>query len=58
MLEAHPLSVIAAHDPGPLRLEAVPPVLLSECFGDFKAIAEAGSGHDPQWKKNIDYWGD
>ncbi len=41
-----------------MRLDNVPPVLLSECYGDFRRIAEAGSGHDPEWKKNIDYWGD
>lgn len=40
-----------------MRLDGVPPVLLSECHGDYRRIAEAGSGYDPEWKKNVNYWG-
>jgi hypothetical protein len=33
-----------------LPLGKVPPVLLSECYNDFKQIAAEGSGFDPKWK--------
>ncbi len=32
-------------------LKDVPQVLLSECVGDLRAIAAAGSGFDPDWEK-------
>ena len=35
----------------PVKLEDVPPVLLSECWNDLHAIGEKGQ-HDPQWEKN------
>jgi Domain of unknown function (DUF4132) len=34
-----------------LRLAEVPPVLLSEAWGDLHAIAAAGSGFDEEWEK-------
>ena len=34
-----------------LRLSEVPPVLLSEAWGDLHAIAAAGSGFDRDWEK-------
>ena len=34
-----------------LRLAEVPPVLMSEAWGDLYAIAAAGSGYDPDWEK-------
>jgi hypothetical protein len=36
--------------PETLRLSAVPPILLSEAWNDFHAIAAAGSGFDPAWR--------
>ncbi len=41
----------------PMRLANVPPVILSECYG-CRRIAEIGSGHDPEWQQNVDYWSD
>jgi hypothetical protein len=35
----------------PLRLSEVPPVLLSETWGDLHSIAAAGSGFDQDWEK-------
>ncbi|HJZ30325.1 MAG TPA: hypothetical protein VKF35_04430 [Hyphomicrobiaceae bacterium] len=35
----------------PLPLIELPPVLLSEAWGDLHAIAAAGSGFDPDWEK-------
>jgi hypothetical protein len=35
----------------PLRLCEVPPVLLSEAWGDLHAVAAAGSGFDQDWEK-------
>jgi hypothetical protein len=35
----------------PLRLSEVPPVLLSEAWGDLHATAAAGSGFDVDWEK-------
>jgi hypothetical protein len=35
----------------PLRLFDVPPVLLSEAWGDLHAIAAAGTGFDQDWEK-------
>jgi hypothetical protein len=34
-----------------LPLSSIPPVLLSEAWNDFHAIAAAGSGFDPEWSK-------
>jgi hypothetical protein len=34
-----------------LRLSEVPPVLLSEAWGDLHVIAAAGSGFDRDWEK-------
>jgi hypothetical protein len=35
----------------PLRLSEVPPVLLSEAWGDLHAVAAVGSGFDLDWEK-------
>jgi hypothetical protein len=32
-------------------LKNIPPVLLSECVGDLRSIAAAGSGFDAEWEK-------
>lgn len=32
-------------------LKDIPPVLLTECVGDLRSIAAAGSGFDPEWEK-------
>jgi len=34
-----------------LPLASMPSVLLSEAWNDFHAIAAAGSGFDPEWRK-------
>jgi HEAT repeat protein len=34
-----------------LPLKDIPPVLLTECIGDLRSIAAAGSGFDPDWEK-------
>jgi hypothetical protein len=41
--------------PKDLPLAEVPPVLLSEAWGDFHAIAAAGSGFDAEWEKKRFY---
>lgn len=42
---------VQAWNPRPLRLEKVPPVLLSECYNDVREMAAEGSGFDPQWQR-------
>jgi hypothetical protein len=37
-----------------LKLKEVPPVLLSECRNDFRALAAEGSGFDPEWEKKVE----
>lgn len=34
-----------------LRIGDVPPVLLSEAWGEYHAVAAAGTGFDPEWEK-------
>lgn len=34
-------------------LKELPAVLLSECVGDLRALAAAGTGHDPEWEKKV-----
>ena len=36
-----------------LPLRSLPPVLLSETYGDLQRIAHAGSGYNPDWEKHI-----
>ena len=38
-------------NPSKLKLSAVPPVLLSECYNDVRDIAAVGSGFDKEWQK-------
>jgi len=38
-----------------LALSAVPPVLLSETWHDLRAIAAAGAGFDPEWRKKVQW---
>ena len=38
-----------------VELAAVPPVLLAECYADYKAMAALGP-FDPQWQKNASPW--
>ncbi len=40
----------------PLPLKEVPPVLLSEAWGHYHSIAEAGSGFDPEWETKVQCW--
>jgi HEAT repeat protein len=40
---------------GSLALKDIPPVLISECMNDLRAIAATGSGFDPQWEKRVHY---
>jgi HEAT repeat protein len=40
---------------GGMALGEVPAVLLSECYNDFRTIAAAGTGFDPEWKKTVGY---
>lgn len=41
------------HRPAPLRLGDVPPVLLSECYQDLRAMASSGPGYRADWEKAI-----
>jgi hypothetical protein len=38
-----------------VELGKVPPVLLSECYNDVKALAAEGTGFDPEWQKKSYY---
>ena len=38
-----------------MRLDDVPPVLLSEAYNDMRLLAGEGSGHDPEWEKKVEY---
>ena len=38
-----------------VKLEEVPPVLLSEAWGHMKMISEKGTGYDPDWQKHTGY---
>ena len=38
-----------------VELAAVPPVLLAECYADYRAMAALGP-FDPQWQKNASPW--
>ncbi len=42
-----------AVEAGRLSLGEVPPVLLSECWNDFRSMAGEGTGFDPKWEKRI-----
>ncbi len=35
---------------GDVPLGEVPPVLLAECRGDVRRMAETGTGFDPEWE--------
>ena len=37
----------------PLPPPAVPPILLSEAWNDYHAIAAAGAGFDPDWQAKV-----
>jgi len=38
-----------------IRLSQIPAVMLSECWNDFKQLADDGSGFDPDWEKTAAY---
>lgn len=38
-----------------VKLEDVPPVLLSEAWGHMRIISEMGTGYDPEWLKHTGY---
>ena len=38
-------------NPQKLKLETVPPVLISECYNDVRDMAAEGTGFDPEWQK-------
>lgn len=38
-----------------LPLASIPKVLLSECYGDLRALAADGSGFDAEWEKKSEY---
>jgi hypothetical protein len=40
---------------GPLKLQDVPAVLLSEAYGDLTSIAAVGTGFDPAWEKKVEW---
>lgn len=40
---------------GRLKLDAVPKVLLSECYNDLRLIAADGTGFDAEWRKKSEY---
>ncbi|MCI0357203.1 MAG: DUF4132 domain-containing protein, partial [Planctomycetaceae bacterium] len=41
--------------PRGVALADIPAVLLTECIGDVRAIAAAGSGFDPEWEKKSQF---
>ena len=45
------------HDGGrrAVPLAEVPPVLLAECYADYRAVAALGS-YDPDWRERIRLW--
>ena len=38
-----------------MPLAEVPPVLLAECYADYRAVAALGS-YDPDWRERIRLW--
>jgi hypothetical protein len=38
-----------------LPLAKVPPVLLSEAWNDYQALAATGTGFDPQWERKAEF---
>ena len=36
-------------------LATVPPVLLAECYADYRAVADLGP-FDPDWRRNASPW--
>jgi hypothetical protein len=46
---------LGRHSNQPVPLASVPAVLLSEAWNDYREIANAGSGFDPDWQKKSQY---